>query len=66
MVELAWSLQLAARIGEVPEQVSTLGPATLPHLEATPLIPLANSLPHTDIAAAIISDILSPAQVYRF
>ena len=49
--ELTWSLQLAGRSGEVPEEVKILGQVTRPHLQAKLLMPLANCLPHTDIAA---------------
>ena len=49
--ELTWSLQLAGRRGEVPEEVKILGQVTRPHLPAKLLMPLANCLPHTDIAA---------------
>ena len=67
MVELAWNLILAVRTGEEPEQVSsTLGQATLPHLQANPLIPLDNSLPHTDMAATAIPNPLSLAPVHMF
>ena len=66
--EVAWSLQLAVRSGElVPELVNILGQVTRTNLQAKPLIPIANCPPHTDIAAKtsiIVSSVLSPAKVH--
>ena len=42
---------MPAADGEVPEEVKILGQVTRPHLPAKLLMPLANCLPHTDIAA---------------
>ena len=66
--EVAWSLQLDARSGVlVPELVNILGQVARTHLQAKPLIPIANCPPHTDIAAKtsiIVSSVLSPAKVH--
>ena len=66
--EVAWSLRLAERSGElVPELVNILGQVARTHLQAKPLIPIANCPPHTDIAAKtsiIVSSVLSPAKVH--